>query len=54
MLLRRTSNICLFCNPNANPEEDEPYCFTCEECDALDLEEFEDDRRLKMAERNEY
>lgn len=48
------SPICLTCNPDAWIDEDDPHVFSCMDCDDLDLEEYEENRRRKLAERNEY
>lgn len=54
MVFRRRVFICTTCNPDYEPHEDERTTSICEDCDDLDLDEFEDERRRKIAERNEY
>lgn len=53
-LMKRPYAVCVTCNPEYQEQDGERVVYACEACDDLDLDEFEEKRRRRIAEANEY
>jgi hypothetical protein len=55
-MINSRGKICLFCNPDFEYSSDDSdfIRYACEECDNDDIDEYEETRRRRIAEQNEF